>query len=213
MENATLFSHEKTCILAPDEWQFVSCRRCQGKIFQPSTIYQFYWWRKPEYPLPRGNNWPVASHWQTLSQKVIWLHLAIKIQTICLIEFNDSIIIFTNFKTFYLPSYTFSWEKNKFFHSILYTVDINYALIYSQTLDWCRMNQQYYFKLVHYSLYYIDAHEIPRIPSEKNTIISSSEFTVWCHSTNAVTIENAIELSTMKNKSLFGNVLLAQTKV
>jgi hypothetical protein len=27
MENATLFSHEKTCILAPDEWQFVSCRQ------------------------------------------------------------------------------------------------------------------------------------------------------------------------------------------
>ena len=72
--------------------------------------------------------------------------------------FNDSIIIFTNFKTFYLPSYTFSWEKNKFFHSIIYTVDINYALIYSQTLDWCRMNQQYYFKLVYYSHYYIDAY-------------------------------------------------------
>jgi hypothetical protein len=51
--------------------------------------------------------------------------------------------------------------------------------------------------------------EIPRFPSEKNTIISSSEFTVWRHSTiafnnaNVVTTENAIERSTMKNKFLF----------
>ena len=31
--------------------------------------YQFYWWRKPEYP--DKNHRPVTSHWQTLSHNVV----------------------------------------------------------------------------------------------------------------------------------------------
>ena len=38
-----------------------------------STIFQFYWWRKPEDQ--EKNHWPVASHWQTLSHNVV--HLAL----------------------------------------------------------------------------------------------------------------------------------------
>jgi hypothetical protein len=50
------------------------CLTPLSTIFQLQRGNQFYWWKKPD--TPGENHRPAASHWQSLSQKLFRVHLA-----------------------------------------------------------------------------------------------------------------------------------------
>jgi hypothetical protein len=142
-----------------------------------------------ETKVPRENNQPTTIHWQTLSHNVV---------TRAGFELTTLVVIATD----WIDSC-----KSKY-HTI------TKAPIFFCKFVWkCKM----YIDVMIICINYKDTREILRFLSERKTVILTSEmkmFTlfVWRHSGNNNTFKNITEHRTMKNKLLFINVLLMQTK-